>query len=263
MFRVLLLAVMMLLAAGTFSATARTLPPVEPPPAPPEVPALPVKQKLLPAHEHSAKCETTSAEPVQIICILDRSGSMKALAADTIGGYNSFIERQKFEAGAAEVTTVLFDDQYEKISDAVDVKAVPELTSAEYYARGTTALLDAIGRTIMDTAGKMEREGVCPAKRRVLVMIMTDGYENASREYSKADVKTLIEATTNDYKWNYIFMGANIDSVAEAGSIGIKARHAANYSHDAKGVNRSFAQMSDAAAEVRERGTVGDDWNGE
>ncbi|MBO4780229.1 MAG: VWA domain-containing protein, partial [Selenomonadaceae bacterium] len=161
----------------------------------------------------------------------------------------------------AEVTTVLFDDQYEKIADAVNLKDASELTSAEYYARGTTALLDAVGRTIMDTAGKMERENICPAKRRVLIMIMTDGYENASREYTKADVKALVEATTNDYKWNYIFMGANIDSVAEAGSIGIKARHAANYSHNSKGVDRSFEQMHDAASAVRESGAVSDDWN--
>lgn len=258
MFRVLLIAVAMLFFVGqAFSATARSKT-IEPPR---EVPTpAPVKQ-ILPKHEHSAKCADTSAEPVQIICILDRSGSMKALASDTIGGYNSFIERQKKESGAAEVTTVLFDDQYEKISDAVNLQAVPELTSAEYYARGTTALLDAVGRTIMDTAGKMERDGICPAKRRVLVMIMTDGYENASREYTKADVKSLIEATTNDYKWNYIFMGANIDSVAEAGSIGIKAHHAASYSADSKGIDRTFSQMNDAAREVRERGTVGDDWN--
>lgn len=258
MFRVLLIvAAMMFFVGQAFSATARSKT-IEPPR---EVPTpAPVKQ-ILPKHEHSAKCKATSAEPVQIICILDRSGSMQALAADTIGGYNSFIERQKQESGAAEVTTVLFDDQYEKISDAVDLQAVSELTSAEYYARGTTALLDAVGRTIMDTAGKMERDGICPARRRVLVMIMTDGYENASREYTKADVKSLIEATTNAYKWNYIFMGANIDSVAEAGSIGIKAHHAANYSADSKGVDRTFSQMNDVAREVRERGTVSDDWN--
>ena len=255
MFRVLLLAaLMMLFAAQTFSS-ARTVKPE--PPAEPVKP--PVHRELLPAHKHSAKCEETSAEPVQIICILDRSGSMSALATDTIGGYNSFIERQKNEAGKAEVTTVLFDDQYEKITDAVDLQTVGELTSKEYYARGSTALLDAVGRTIMDTAGKMERENICPARRRVLVMIMTDGYENASKEYSKADVKALIEKTTNDYKWNYIFMVANIDSAAEASEIGISKRHAANYSADSEGVRNSFARMDEAAKEVRERGTLNDD----
>ena len=181
---------------------------------------------------------------------------MSSLATDTIGGYNSFIEKQKKESGKAEITTVLFDNQYEKITDGVDIKDVKELTSAEYYARGTTALLDAVGMTITDTLGKMEKAGICPAKRRVLIMIMTDGYENASKEYSKADVKALVEATTKNYNWNYIFMGANIDSVAEAGSIGISRRHAANYSHDHKGVRESFDRMNEAAMEVRESGTV-------
>ena len=120
MFRVLLIVSAMLFFVGqAFSATARSKT-IEPPP---EVPTpAPVKQ-ILPKHEHSAKCEATSAEPVQIICILDRSGSMSNLAADTIGGYNSFIEQQKSKAGTAEVTTVLFDDQYEKISDAASMFA--------------------------------------------------------------------------------------------------------------------------------------------
>lgn len=248
MFRVLTLSIIMFLLffGEAFSTRVPT----------PEVPAPPVNQNRLPPHEHTAKCAETSAEPVQIICILDRSGSMSSLVTDTIGGYNSFIEKQKQESGEAEITTVLFDNQYEKITDGVDIKDVKELTSAEYYARGTTALLDAVGMTITDTLGKMEKAGICPAKRRVLIMIMTDGYENASKEYSKADVKALVEATTKNYNWNYIFMGANIDSVAEAGSIGISRRHAANYSHDDKGVRESFDRMNEAAMEVRESGTV-------
>ena len=249
MLRVLMFSLIMFLFAG--HAYSNTLPA----PRQPAPPKTPVKH-MLPAHKHSAACERTSTEPVQIICILDRSGSMSNLAGDTIGGYNSFIEQQRKKSGAAEVTTVLFDDQYEKITDAVDLQAVPELTSAQYYARGTTALLDAVGRTIMDVAGKMERDGICPARRSVLVMIMTDGYENASKEYRKADVKSLIETTTNDYKWNYVFMGANIDSASEAGGIGINRRHAANYAPNRSGVRESFDRMSEAADKVRERGTL-------
>ena len=218
-------------------------------------------QSILPTHKHTEKCEKTTAEPVQIICILDRSGSMRSLAEDTIGGYNSFLDKQKQEAGKAAVTTVLFDDKYEKIVDHVDLESVPELTSKEYYARGTTALLDAVGRTIMDTAGSMEKEGICPEKRRVLFIIMTDGLENASVEYNKSAVKAMIDESTNNYKWNYIFMGANIDSVAEAESIGIKADNAANYTHNAKGVRKSFEQMDNAASAVRETGEVSKDWN--
>ena len=214
----------------------------------------------MPIHEHTENCENTNAEPVQIICILDRSGSMNSLTEDTIGGYNSFLEKQKKESGKAAVTTVLFDDKYEKIVDNIDLENTPELTSKEYYARGTTALLDAVGRTIMETAGNMEKEGICPAKRRVLVIIMTDGKENSSIEYNKSSVKSMIETTTNDYKWNYIFMGANIDSVSEAGSIGIQAHHAANYAHNREGVRKSFDQMDAAASEVREKGEVSEDW---
>ena len=250
--KIFLLAMLMILVADP-SAMSRSLPASKPP----------VKvavENPLPAHEHSDKCKQTSAEPVQIICILDRSGSMSALASDTIGGYNSFLEKQRQEPGTAEVTTVLFDDRYELINDAVDLQKTEDLTSAQYYARGTTALLDAVGRTLTEVAGKMEKQGICPAERRVLVLIMTDGLENASHEYQKATVKSMIEKATNDYKWNFIFMGANIDSISEASSIGIAPTHAANYSHDREGVAKSFMQMEAAAAEMRSSGSVSEDW---
>ena len=224
------------------------------------VPVQTIERNILPKHKHTAKCENTTTEPVQIICILDRSGSMRSLAEDTIGGYNSFLEKQKKESGKATVTTVIFDNKYEKIIDNVDLEIAPELTSSEYYARGTTALLDAVGRTIMETAGNMEKEGICPAKRRVLIIIMTDGLENASVEYNKSSVKEMINATTNEYGWNYIFMGANIDSIAEATSIGIRADHASNYTHNQAGVRKSFAQMDTVASEVREKGEISEDW---
>lgn len=219
-----------------------------------------VRQTMQLTHKHSAKCQLTSAEPVQIICILDRSGSMYPVTEDTIGGYNSFLHKQKQKKGRAEVTTVLFDDQYEKIVDAKDIQQVPELTGKEYYSRGSTALLDAIGRTITTTFGKMNQEEICPAKRRVLFLIMTDGQENDSREYTKAAVKSLINTASKDYKWNFIFMGANIDSVAEAAAIGINADHAVDYEHNAGGVNKTFSRMDAAASEMREKGSVGDSW---
>ncbi len=217
-------------------------------------------KSALPPHQHTAKCELTNPEPVQIICILDRSGSMSNLAGDTIGGYNTFLKKQKKDAGKAEVTTILFDDQYEKITDAVPLETVPELTDKEYYARGTTALLDAVGRTLTDVAGKMEKEGICPAKRRVIVLIMTDGMENASREYKKATVKAMIDQATKEYHWNFIFMGANIDSVAEAEALGIASGYAVDYSADSAGVKESFNRMDEAVSEVREKGTVSENW---
>ena len=211
-------------------------------------------------HQHTAACQLTKPEPVQIICILDRSGSMRHLAEDTIGGYNSFIAKQKQEKGTAEVTTVLFDDKYEKIVEAADIKTVPELTSKEYYARGMTALLDAVGRTITGTLDRMNKDGICPAKRRVLFLIMTDGQENDSKEYTKADIKAMIETASKEYNWNFIFMGANIDSVSEAASIGINADHAVDYNHTSSGVKQSFSRMAAAAKEMRETGSVGDSW---
>jgi hypothetical protein len=181
---------------------------------------------------------------------------MANLANDTIGGYNSFLAKQKENSGEAEVTTVLFDNEYELIADGVNLNEIADLDSETYYARGTTALLDAVGRTITSALGKMEKAGICPEKRSVLVMIMTDGLENASQEFNKKTVKALIEETTEKYHWNYIFMGANIDSAQEASSIGISKRHAMDYSADSAGVANSFAKMSEAADEVRENGSL-------
>ena len=123
-----------------------------------------------------------------------------------------------------------------------------------------TALLDAVGRTINSTLGKMKEEGICPAKRRVLFLIMTDGKENDSKEYSKADVKAMIEQASKEYNWNFIFMGANIDSASEARAIGIHADHAVNYAHNRQGVKKSFDMMDAAATEMRESGSVGEGW---
>lgn len=240
--------------AGLFTVSARSLPVPENPKT------KPVEKEISLTHKHTSDCEKTPAEPVQIICILDRSGSMQSLTEDTIGGYNSFLAKQKQNPGQAEVTTILFDDEYEIISESVDINQAKDLTDSEYFARGTTALLDAVGKTITNTLGKMEKEKICPEKRRVLIMIMTDGLENSSIEYDKAAVKKLISLTTEKYKWNYLFIGANMDSVSEAKNLGIQAKHAANYSHDSGGVQKSFSMMDAAASEVREKGTVGESW---
>ncbi len=246
------LAVVLCMVGIIFSASARSIPK--------EIPSEPNKPKISLLHKHTKLCDETSAQPVQIICILDRSGSMRELVEDTIGGYNSFLDKQKQNPDRAQVTTILFDDQYEIISDSVDLNAANSLTSEEYFARGTTALLDALGKTISNTLGKMEKEKICPAKRRVLFLIMTDGLENASREYDKSTVKSLIASTAKEYGWNFVFIGANIDSVSEAQSLGISAKNAANFSHDRSGVQKSFDMMNSAASEVREKGTVEEHW---
>lgn len=251
-----LLALVTMIALGTGICFAKVLPAD----TQKERQIMETEQSELLQHQHTSKCLLTSVEPVQIICILDRSGSMRHLVGDTIGGYNSFIDKQRQEKGRVEVTTILFDDKYDKIVEAKDIKDVPELTNKEYYARGMTALLDAVGRTVADTLGRMNHEGICPAKRHVLFLIMTDGKENDSREYSKADVKAMIEKATKEYKWNFIFMGANINSTSEAASIGIGADHAVNYEHDAGGVRKVFSRMNAAAKEMREDGSVGEKW---
>ena len=260
MWKILLVSILTLMI---YANTGETVKKVADPPVPePQITSPKHTEKplnVLPKHEHKKSCKETAAEPLRIICILDRSGSMASLASDTIGGYNSFLAKQK-EKGAAEVTTVLFDDKYQLIADGVNINEIEELTPAVYFARGTTALLDAVGKTVTSTLSKMEEQNICPERRRVLVMIMTDGLENASQEFSKGVVKSLIEETTEKYHWNYIFMGANIDSVKEASALGIAGNRAINYSADKKGVRRTFDKMSEAADEMRESGKVSDDW---
>lgn len=206
---------------------------------------------VLPKHKHTADCEKTQAEPVLLVCILDRSGSMHDLATDTIGGYNAFLEKQKAAEGEAELTTVLFDDEYEFLLERQPLAKVPELTEKEYFARGSTALLDAVGKTIMSTAGSMKKEGICPERRKVLFMIMTDGKENASREYSRETIKNMITEAQEKYGWQFIFMGANIDSFAEAHSLGIDSKNAMNYEASGRGVQASFERMDEAAMDIR------------
>ncbi len=187
----------------------------------------------------------------EIVFILDRSGSMNELAGDTIGGYNSFLERQKKEEGEALVTTVLFDDQYELLHDHVDIKKVQPITSKEYYARGMTALLDAIGKTLTEVGHRQyeAEERATPAK--TMVVIITDGKENASREYTLNAVKKQVKTQQEKHGWEFIFLGANIDAVQVGETMGISADHSVNYHPDSVGVQTNFAAVSEAASSIR------------
>jgi hypothetical protein len=178
-------------------------------------------------------------EPVQIICILDRSGSMGPLASDVIGSYNTFIEQQQKEPGEAEVTLVLFDTQYEVVYDKMDLKNVPELTSKEYFARGNTSLLDAIGRAV----------STCDSKD-AMVLIQTDGEENSSCEYTKDMIKKLIDDKEN-LGWDFIFLGANIDAISAGGSFGMKCGKSFQYDATGSGVTQAFSAMSNATTSYR------------
>ena len=196
----------------------------------------------------------------EIVYILDRSGSMSGLEKDTIGGYNSFLEKQKKEDGDAVVTTVLFDDKYDMVHDRVDIKKVKPLTNKEYYARGMTALLDAIGRTInyIDARHKNALESEVPFK--TIVVITTDGYENASREFDSSKVKAMIENQKKELGWEFLFLGANIDAVETAKDFGITKEFAVTYCADEEGTALNFDCVSEAVSDVRASRPMSVNW---
>ena len=196
----------------------------------------------------------------ELVFILDRSGSMGGLEADTIGGFNSMIEKQKKEAGEAYVSTVLFDNESEVIHDRVRLSEVPRLTEEQYYVRGCTALLDAVGKTIhhIGNVHKYARKEDVP--QRTLFVITTDGMENASREYTYEKVRKMIERQKERFGWEFLFLGANIDAAREAGRFGISADRAANYHCDSAGTALNYEAISDAVSKVRCCAPLSADW---
>ena len=180
----------------------------------------------------------------EIAFILDRSGSMSGLESDTIGGYNSMLAKQKEEEGEAVWTTVLFDDRVERLHDRISLEKVNPITSREYYVRGCTALLDAIGATIHHI-GRTQKE--LPEDQRpekTIFIITTDGMENASREYDYEKVKKMIEKKKAKHHWEFIFLGANIDAVQVAHQFGVAANRAVRYESDSEGTRLNYDVMS-------------------
>ena len=196
----------------------------------------------------------------EIVFILDRSGSMSGLEADTIGGFNSMIEKQKKEAGEALISTVLFDNFSEVIHDRIPVGRVEPMTDREYYVRGCTALLDAIGGAIhhIGNIHKHAREEDVP--EHTLFVITTDGIENASRRYDSETVKKMIERQKAKYGWKFLFLGANIDAAKEAARFGIAAERAVNYKCDEMGTALNYDVISEAICTVRAKKTLGAGW---
>ncbi len=196
----------------------------------------------------------------EIVFILDRSGSMAGLEDDTIGGFNAMIEKQKNEEGDAFVSTILFDNYIEVIHDRVDIRKVRPMTRRDYYVRGCTALLDAVGRTIrhIGNVHKYAREEDRPEK--TLFVITTDGMENASREYSYERVRRMIEHEKEKYGWEFIFLGANIDAAREAARFGITEDRAVNYHADSVGTAVIYEAVSEAVCNVRASRPMSDEW---
>lgn len=180
----------------------------------------------------------------ELVFIIDRSGSMGGLESDTIGGFNAMLNEQQAASGEAVVTTVLFDDKYELLHDRLDIRAVAPLTDKDYTVRGSTALLDALGRTINKIRAAQKHTAENYRAEKVLFVIITDGLENASREYSAERIKTRIERQKQKYGWEFVFFGANMDAVIEAGKLGIAADRAHNYFADAIGTSAAYTAMS-------------------
>ena len=181
----------------------------------------------------------------EMVFVLDRSGSMSGLAADTIGGFNELIEKQKKIEGDAYVTTVLFDHEYEVLHDHVALGEVAPLTDKEYFARGSTALLDAVGRTINAVGARLAATPEEERPAHVVFVITTDGMENASREYTAKQVREMVEHQQQKYSWQFVFLGANMDAVSEARNLGISAKYAADFTPTGRGVNRMYAKALD------------------
>ena len=197
----------------------------------------------------------------ELVMILDRSGSMGGLESDTIGGYNSMLKKQGETEGEVLVSTVLFDDRSEVLFDRVPLEELPQMTDKEYYVRGCTALLDAVGGAIrhIGNVHKYAREEDRPEK--TIFVITTDGLENASREYSYDRVKRMVERQKEKYGWEFLFLGANIDAIETAGKFGISADRAANYHSDHIGTALNYEVLADAVCEMRGSAkAIGADW---
>ena len=180
----------------------------------------------------------------ELVFIIDRSGSMGGLESDTIGGFNAMLKEQQAVEGDAVVTTVLFDNKYELLHDRINIRAVAPLNDKDYTVRGTTALFDALGRTIHKIRAVQKQTAENYRAEKVLFVIITDGQENASREYSADRIKTRIEHQKQKYGWEFVFFGANMDAVMEAGKLGIAADCAQNYCADAIGTSVAYTAMS-------------------
>ena len=196
----------------------------------------------------------------EVVFILDKSGSMSGLEKDTIGGFNSLIEKQRKEPGDAIVSTVLFSDNSKVIHNRVNIKDIPLLTTNEYYVSGCTALLDAVGNAINYISKKHNESNNDDVPEKTIFIITTDGQENASREFTYSKVKNLIENMKENNKWEFIFLGANIDTIAEAKRFGIDENNAVNFNCDKIGVEINYECLDKAISTIRKEKNLSRSW---
>lgn len=196
----------------------------------------------------------------ELVFILDRSGSMQGLEADTIGGFNAMLEKQRKEPGEAYVSTVLFDDSTEVLHDRVALGRVKPMTDRDYYVRGCTALLDAVGGAIHHIANIHRYARPEDVPEHTLFVITTDGMENASRRYTARRVREMIRHEREKYGWEFLFLGANIDAVETAGELGIAADRAVNYNCDSEGTRLNYEVVARAVSAVRGSAPLDGHW---
>ncbi|MEA5093869.1 MAG: vWA domain-containing protein [Sedimentibacter saalensis] len=199
----------------------------------------------------------------EMVFILDKSGSMSGLEQDTIGGFNSMLKRQKKEEGEALVTTVLFDNNYELLHERLNIQNVNFLSQEEYFVGGSTALLDAIGRTISRISKSISESSEQFRPGKVIFVIITDGMENSSKEFTFRKIKDMIELKKSKYAWYFIFLGANINAAETALNLGIDEERAANFCPDSEGTMLNYKVVSEAVSNFRKGKKVEADWKSE
>jgi uncharacterized protein YegL len=196
----------------------------------------------------------------ELVFILDRSGSMSGLEKDTIGGNNAMLQKQQKAEGEAIVTTVLFNHEYELLHDRINIRGISPITEDDYQVCGTTALLDAIGTTIQKIVNVQKRTSEAEQAEKVLFVITTDGMENASREYSASKIKKMVQLQKENYGWEFIFLGANIDAISTAEQFGIDKDFAVNYHADEIGTQLNYEVVSEAVIKIRSGEKIDRSW---
>lgn len=188
---------------------------------------------------------------VEIVCVIDRSGSMESIRSDAIGGFNAFLKGQKEVEGEARLSLVLFNDTYELVQERVDINAVSPLDEKTYVPGGSTAMFDAIGRTIDDVGNRLSETPEEERPGKVIVAILTDGLENSSRVYTSYKISDMIRHQQEAYNWDFMYLGANQDAIAEAQKISIRAQDVTSWDSDAEGTHTAYRMMGASVSERR------------